>query len=486
MQHSIPSNGYRLVSGVIIVLSLFAWMLAPPGSTAAWALTGETAHVQMIPASFSDLAELVSPAVVNIRTEKIVKGRGGGRQFKRGPFDQEDPMQDFFDRFFGPEHPRNFKQRSLGSGFIIDKQGYIVTNNHVVEQADNIKVIFNDEKEFDAEVVGRDPNTDLALIKIQSDGDFHLAELGDSDSLKVGQWVVAIGNPFGLGHTVTAGIVSAKGRVIGSGPYDDYIQTDASINPGNSGGPLINMQGQVVGINTVIVAGGQGIGFAIPINLAKGIVGQLKESGEVTRGWLGVAIQDINKELAEYYNLQAGKGALVTEVFSGDPADKAGIKTKDIIVEVDGIPIASSRDLTGTIAAIRVGKKVRIKVLRDGREKTVTAIIARRDEEKLATKVSPEAKQEELGVRVAELTPEMAQRLNVGETQGVVVVNVKPGSQGEKAGLQSGDIIKEINRTPVKNVAEYRASLDKVATGETIRMFVRRPQRGFLVVKITK
>ncbi|MGD9278977.1 MAG: trypsin-like peptidase domain-containing protein, partial [Desulfobacterales bacterium] len=238
----------------------------------------------LAPESFNKLAENASPAVVNIRTVKIIKGGGRVfRHFKKGPFGEDDPFHDFFDRFFGEERPHDFKQRSLGSGFIISKDGYIVTNNHVVENAEKIEVILKDEKEFDAEIIGRDANTDLALIKIKTDRDLPVLLFGDSDALKIGQWVVAIGNPFGLEHTVTAGIVSAKGRVIGSGPYDDFIQTDASINPGNSGGPLISMEGKVVGINTAIIAGGSGIGFAIPINLVKNIVDQLKSSGEVTR-----------------------------------------------------------------------------------------------------------------------------------------------------------------------------------------------------------
>ena len=237
-------------------------------------------------------------------------------------------MEDFFNKFFNQDQQKEFKQRSLGSGFIIDKDGYIVTNNHVVENADKIKVILKDEKEFEAEIVGRDPNTDIALIRIKSGYNLPVLKIGDSDALKVGQWVLAIGSPFGLEHTVTAGIVSAKGRVIGSGPYDDFIQTDASINPGNSGGPLINMTGEVIGVNTIIIAGGQGIGFAIPINQVKGIVEQLKKHGDVTRGWLGVTIQDLPADLAEYIGIKDGKGVLVSDVISGDPADKAGIRAK--------------------------------------------------------------------------------------------------------------------------------------------------------------
>ena len=302
-----------------------------------------------------------SPSVVNIRTVKITKEGGRVyRDFYKGPFDKDDPMRDFFDRFFEQDPHREYKQRSLGSGFIIDKEGFIVTNNHVVENADEITVQLKNGKEFDAKIIGRDPNTDIALIKIKPIEDLPFLELGDSTGLKVGQWVMAIGNPFGLEHTVTAGIVSAKGRVIGSGPYDDFIQTDASINPGNSGGPLLDMQGRVVGINTAIVAGGQGIGFAIPVNLAKGIIDQLKIHGEVTRGWLGVSVQPLNQELGEYYGIKDGKGVLVTNVFPGDPADQSGIKPKDVIVAVNGKKIETPRDLTGIIADIQVGDAAKI------------------------------------------------------------------------------------------------------------------------------
>jgi len=243
-----------------------------------------TLNFEMVPESFSSLAEMASPAVVNIRAVRTAKGgEQGFRHFQQKPFGEEDRMPEFYDKFFGQKPDKNFKQRSLGSGFIIDKEGYVVTNNHVIENADEIQVILEDEKVYEAKIIGRDPNTDIALIKIESDHNFAVVKMGDSDSLKIGQWVVAIGNPFGLENTVTAGIVSAKGRILESGPYDDFIQTDASINPGNSGGPLLNMDGEVIGINTMIVAGGHGIGFAIPVNLAINVVAQLKESGAVTR-----------------------------------------------------------------------------------------------------------------------------------------------------------------------------------------------------------
>jgi len=440
-----------------------------------------------IPESFSKLAETVSPAVVNISTVKTIKGGGPVfRHFHQNPPGDQDPFKDFFDKFFGNEQQREFKQRSLGSGFIIDKDGYIVTNNHVIDDADEIKVKLNSGKEYDAKIVGRDPSTDIALIKIKADSSYSVAKLGDSDALKVGEWVVAIGSPFGLAHTVTAGIVSAKGRVIGSGPYDDFIQTDASINPGNSGGPLLNMKGNVIGINTAIIASGQGIGFAIPVNMAKDVIKQLKEQGEVTRGWLGVGIQDINDEMADYYGIKDKEGVLISKVFPGDPADEAGIKTKDIITEVNGQKIKSSHELTRIIADFHVGEKVKIKVLRDGKEKTFTVKIAKRKQAKIASSNMPYKKQEVFGIQVSDLTPEIANRLNLQETEGVVVTDVQSGSQGDDKGVQARDIIKEINHQSINSVDDYNNAINKVKKGDTVSMFIKRANSGFFVIKLTK
>ena len=455
-------------------------------------VTGPSAHAKSTeffnaPASFNQLAEMVSPAVVNIRTVKTIKGGGPVlRQFQRDPWGRKGPFKDFFERFFGEDMQKEFKQPSLGSGFIIDKEGFVVTNNHVIEDADQIKVKLKDEREYDATIVGRDPNTDIALLKIDSGEDLPTAKLGDSDELKVGQWVVAIGSPFGLEHTVTAGIVSAKGRVIGSGPYDDFIQTDASINPGNSGGPLLNLNGEVVGINTAIVAGGHGIGFAIPINLAKGIIVALKTEGEVTRGWLGVAIQDLNGDMAEYYEVENKKGVFVMDVFEGDPADKAGIKPKDIILEVNGQKIKTSRRLTSMIAGIPVGETAKIKILRDGKEKTVKVKIVKRDETKLASRGRPKEQAQEFGIRVSNLTPEIAQRLNIAETSGVIVTEIQSGGKGEEADIRVGDIIKEINRRPIETVSDYQEILSQVDSGESVNLFIRRKNAGFLVAKLIK
>jgi len=439
------------------------------------------------PESFSTLADTASPAVVNISTVKTIKGGGPVfRHFYQNPWGDQDPFKDFFEKFFGDEQQQEFKQRSLGSGFIIDKDGYIVTNNHVIADADEIKVKLNSGKEYNAKIIGRDPSTDIALIKIKADSNYSIVNLGDSDELKVGEWVVAIGNPFGLEHTVTAGIVSAKGRVIGSGPYDDFIQTDASINPGNSGGPLINMKGNVVGINTAIIASGQGIGFAVPVNLAKGVIKQLKEEGEVTRGWLGVGIQDINDEMAEYYGVKGKKGVLVSEVFPGDPADKAGIQTKDIIFEVNGQKIETSRELTRIIAGFHVGEVVKITVFRDGKEKTFKVKIAKREETERVASGIPPKEQDVFGIGVSNLTTETARRLNLRETQGVVVTGVQPNSQGEDKGIKIRDIIKEINHQSINTVDEYKDAIKKVKKGDTVSMFIKRANSGFFVIKLTK
>lgn len=441
-----------------------------------------------MPESFSELAQTVSKSVVNISTVKTVKGGSSVfRQFHRGPFRENDPFHDFFNRFFGDTPHRDYKQRSLGSGVLFDKEGYIITNNHVIENADEILVKLNNEKEYKADIVGRDPNTDLALIRVKADEELPVAKLGDSESMKVGQWVVAIGNPFGLEQTVTAGIISAKGRVIGAGPYDDFIQTDASINPGNSGGPLINMDGEVIGINTAIVASGQGIGFAIPINIAKEIVEELKESGEVTRGWLGVAIQTPDESLAEYYGIEKGEGVLITEVFPGDPAAEAGIQANDIILSVDGKAINKSRTLSRLVAGMAVGQKAEIEVLREGKKKTFTVTIAERPDELAAGGPSlGKPAEKEFGIEVSRLTPEMARQMNLPQDEALVVTDVEEGSKGEEAGVMVGDVVKEINHQPVSTVKEYRQVIDNVKKGEAVQMVIKRRRTGFLVVKLMK
>jgi len=481
------TNRVNRISFILGMIALVAGMMLVDPHFSGPAADAKSTEYFNAPASFNHLAEIASPAVVNIRTVKTIKGGGPVfRQFQRDPWGKNSPFKEFFERYFGDDMQREFKQPSLGSGFIIDESGFVVTNNHVIEDADQIKVKLKDEREFDAKIVGRDPNTDLALLKIASGQNLPTITMGDSDALKVGEWVVAIGSPFGLEHTVTAGIVSAKGRVIGSGPYDDFIQTDASINPGNSGGPLLNMNGEVIGINTAIVASGSGIGFAIPINLAKDIIMALKNEGEVTRGWLGVAIQDLNGDMAEYYGIEDKKGVFVADVFEGDPADQAGIKAKDIILEVNGEKIKTSRQLTSMIAGIAVGDHARIKILRDGKEKTVKVKIAKRTEDKLSARERPKEQAEEFGIRVSDLKPEIVQQFNIDETSGVIVTHVESGSKGDDAGVRPGDIIKEINRKPVKNTEDYQAILQELSSGDAVNLFLRRENAGFLVVKLVK
>ena len=475
------------ISMVSVVLAVGLVVGVGPGT----ALAKKTDAVQMVPANFSLLAKEARPAVVNIRTVKTIKG--GGRVFRHffgspygqgNPFGDKDPFHDFFGpRGKGPQ--RDFKERSLGSGFIIDKAGYIVTNNHVIEGADEITVKLSNEKEYKAKVIGRDANTDLALIKIDAKG-LAALKVGDSESLEVGSWVVAIGSPFGLEQTVTAGIVSAKGRIIGSGPYDDFIQTDASINPGNSGGPLLNLNGEVVGINTAIVARGQGIGFAIPIDMAADIIAQLKTGKGVTRGWLGVGIQNLTEELKTYYNLGDNTGVLVSQVFEGDPADKAGIKVGDIILKVDGQAITSSRELSRMIAGLEVGKQARIAILRDGKEMTRSVKLAKRDDGRQVAKAEQE-KSDDLGIEVTALTKQTAKRLGIDEGEkGVLVTEVEPGGKGERAGINTADVIKEINRKQVGSLKEYKKLLGKIDAGDEFSLLIRRPSAGFLVIQLEK
>ena len=466
----------------LVVAAVVAVILSS-GLVPAGASTNVPAR--MIPENFSSLAKNVSPAVVHIRVEKTVRGEGPAvHSFGQAPFGGDERYQDYFNRFFGGRRPPESKQKSLGSGFIIDKAGYIVTNDHVVKDAEKIKVILKDEREFEAEVVGRDSQTDIALIKIDVKDDLPMAPLGRSDTLQVGEWVAAIGSPFGLEHTVTAGIVSAKGRLIGSGPYDDFIQTDASINPGNSGGPLVNMQGEVVGINTMIIAGGQGIGFALPIDLAKTIVSQLKTKGEVTRGWLGVTIQDLKKDLSEYYGVKDGAGVLVMEVAPGDPADRAGIQPKDILLEVNGEKMTSSRQLTARAARLGVGETARVTVLRNGKKKTFDVTIGKRPLTVADSAQPPQKKETEFGFQVAELTPEQARRLNSSEESGVVVVGVTTGSKAYKAGVQQGDLIVEINRRTVRSVADFKTLIQKYKNGKAIALLVKRMNSGMVVIHL--
>jgi serine protease Do len=428
--------------------------------------------------TFSQLAEKLKPAVVNISTTVVVKGQPffGGRP---SPFGGQDPFREFWEKFFGGQMPQERETRSLGSGFIINKEGYIVTNNHVVENAKEIIVTLHNEKDYKAEVIGKDKKTDLALIKIEAEGDLPVAPLGDSEKLGVGEWVLAIGNPFGLAETVTAGIVSAKGRVIGAGPYDDFIQTDASINPGNSGGPLFNFWGEVVGINTAIIAAGQGIGFAIPINMAKELLPQLKEKGRVTRGWLGVGIQAVTSQLAESFGLEEKKGALVAQVFKDGPAEKAGIKQGDVILEFDEKEISEFGDLSRIVASTPVGKAVAIKVFRNGQVIPLQATVAEMEE---PTEIAKAPSRKPLGLTVQNITPEIARSLGLEVATGVVVTGIEPGSSAAKAGIRRGDVIQEVNRKSIKDAQEFGQVIKTAKDEENLLFLIRREGNNLFVV----
>jgi serine protease Do len=438
------------------------------------------AFAKPVSPDFVELAKKNKPTVVNINTSKVVTP---GAQFNR-PFGNRgaNPFDDFFDRFFDQTPRRPQTARSLGSGFIISGDGYILTNYHVVAGADEIKVKLSDSREFKGVLKGGDEKLDIALIKIDAKGNLPVAPLGDSDTLEVGEPVMAIGNPFGLAQTVTAGIVSAKGRVIGSGPYDDFIQTDASINPGNSGGPLFNSKGEVVGINTAIVAGGQGIGFAIPINMAKEIIPQLKEKGKVTRGWFGVVVQPVTPELAQSFGLAETNGVLVSQVIKDSPAERAGLKSGDIIIEFDGKPIHEMHELPRIAANLPVGKKAAVKILRDGKveEKTVTI------EQMKEVADDGAVVQEKLGLVVTDLNKELATKLGIKEQTGVIVAEVKPGGAAEEAGVASGDIIVQVDNTPTPTVPEFKKALEARKPGSVLRMLLRRGSNSIFVAMKTE
>jgi serine protease Do len=426
--------------------------------------------VPVAPGSFSQLAKNASPSVVNISTVKVVKGGG---QIP-SPFGPDDPFREFFERFFGDRAPKDFKQRSLGTGFIIDKEGFILTNNHVVEGTDEITVTLADKREFAAKIIGRDPKTDLALIRIESDQVLSALPLGDSDKLEVGDWVMAIGNPYGLGHTVTAGIVSAKYRQIGAGAYDNFIQTDASINPGNSGGPLLNTAGEVIGVNTAIFSqsgGSIGIGFATPINMAKDLLPQLKK-GKVVRGWLGVVIQNVTPELKDKLKLSTERGALVADVVSGGPAEKAGIERGDVIVRFDDKDISESDDLPYVVAATPVGKTVMVEVIRKGQRESIQVEIGELEEEE-KPQVASEARPN-LGLTVREITPELARNFGLSETSGVVIVQVQANSPAQEAGLAPGDMILEIDQVEVKDLEQFNKMTEGYKAGDTILFLIKR------------
>jgi serine protease Do len=445
-------------------------------------ITSAQADEPFGPQTFIKVAEKEKPSVVNISTTQIIKRTRPPGIGPQHPFSENDPFWDFFEKFFGDMPQEDIKKRSLGSGFIIDKEGLILTNNHVIQGASEIKVKLHDEREFDAKVIGTDPKTDLALIKINAKDNLPVTVLGDSDKLQVGEWVMAIGNPFGLTETVTVGVVSAKGRVIGAGPYDDFIQTDASINPGNSGGPLLNIKGEVVGINAAIYAGGQGIGFAIPINIAKEVLHDLKTKGKVVRGWLGVMIQKITPELAKSFDLKESEGALVSDVVPKGPADDAKIKRGDVIIEFDGKKIESMEMLPRLVAATKPKSKVTVVVLRNGKKKKLSVVVGEMKEQVAKASEEPsEDIEKTLGMSVQQITPDIKRYFNLQDETGVVISNVLRNGMAAEAGLAVGDIIKEINRKPVRNLDDYRKMMKGVKKNDTILLLIKRGETTLFV-----
>lgn len=442
--------------------------------------------------SFAPAIEELGKSVVNIRTE----AKEAPTQGQKPRAFSEGEGQTPFDFFFQiPPEQQNRSFSSLGSGFVIHPDGYIVTNHHVVDKASKILVTFRDEKKaYQATLIGSDAKTDLALIKVDhSNGKLTAAPVGDSDAIRTGDWVIAIGNPFRLGHTATVGIVSAKSRRIPTGgPYDSFIQTDASINPGNSGGPLFNAKGEVIGVNTAIYSPGRfgqtgfniGIGFAIPINLVKTVISQVKDKGKVTRGWLGVLIQPVSSDVAEALKLQEARGALVADVVPNSPAAKAGLKRGDVITLYDGKPVQENDELPLMVAETELGKQVKIEVVRAGKPKEFAVTIEELKDEQEA-EAGTESEQQQLGLTVQEVTPDIARSLGLEDNSGIVVTNVEPGSPAANAGLRRGDIVLEVGGTAVDSPAAFRDATKDLQPNKPLLLLVRRGNNTiFFTLKI--
>ncbi|MBI3092600.1 MAG: DegQ family serine endoprotease [Candidatus Tectomicrobia bacterium] len=476
---------------VVLLLGLFA--LALPLVSGVGDSQAGASNEPLSRRWVADIVKSQRQAVVGITTQR--RASQSQRQF-RGPFHRNPSLREFFERFFEemPRSPRD--QRGLGSGFIISRDGFVITNNHVIDEADEIVLTMHDDSEQTAKVVGRDPATDLALVKFEPKAGMELtvAKLGNSDDMEIGDWVVAIGSPFGLFGTVTVGVVSAKGRNIGGGRYADFIQTDAPINPGNSGGPLLNVNGEVIGINTMIIPGGQGnpfggmpgnigIGFAVPINQAKSILEDLREKGKVTRGWLGVYIQKVTPELAGEFKLEKPRGALVADVMQGGPAEKAGIKKGDIITDFNGKKIEEMEELPRFVAQTKPGTKVALKYIRDSKPQEANLEVGKLEEDVVAGRAAP-ALSERLGMNVQDITSDIAESLGLKETQGILVADVESGGAGEKAGMRRGDVILEVNRKSIKSVRDFEAELNAAKGKESVLMLVKRgDSTRFVAVK---
>lgn len=456
-----------MMSRVFFAVVVLVWIASLAGGLTACTENKEPTKVIGFPQSFADLSKQVTPAVVNISTTTTIRIPG-------------NLFQQYFGPFYGDIPDRELKQRSLGSGFIVEKDGYIITNNHVIDGANEIKVKLADGKESTAQVIGRDSKTDLALIKISTlFKDLPTLQLGDSTAMQVGDWVLAVGNPFGLEHTVTQGIISSSGRVIGLGPYDNFLQTDAPINPGNSGGPLVNMKGEVIGINSAIVAAGQGIGFAIPSNTAKIIVAQLREKGKVVRGWIGVSIQTVTPGIAAALGLKEVRGVLVSDTVPGGPAEQGGLQKGDVIIAFDGKKVNEPKDLSWLVAETPVGKEVDVKLIREGKEIDLKLKIAEMIGEPMVSQAPGPGIG--LGLTVDNLRPELREKYQIKARSGVVVLGVVPGSASYLAGLQAGDVILEINKLRVTDLKQYGQIMAKIEQGRPILLLIQRSGQTFFV-----
>ncbi|MEW6002037.1 MAG: DegQ family serine endoprotease [Nitrospirota bacterium] len=429
--------------------------------------------------AFSEIVNVISPAVVNISTTKVLKRNSG-------PF-LEDPFFDLFSPFHDFRIPKKWKEQSLGSGVIVSSEGYIITNNHVVERADEIKITLFDKRTFRGKMVGADPKTDIAVLRIDADN-LPTIQWGNSENLQVGEFVLSIGNPYGLNHTVTMGIISAVGRAnVGIADYEDFIQTDAAINPGNSGGPLVNIKGELIGINTAIFSrtgGYQGIGFAVPSNMARLIMDHLVKKGKVVRGWVGITIQELTPELAQKFNLRQTKGALVSDVARNSPAEKAGIIRGDIIVEFNGREVKDVSSLRNMVAQSKVGTEISMKLLRASKEYAVRVIITELPIEMTEVLSSQQPEDSELetftGLTVTDLTKEIARQLGLSkEERGVIVARVEPGSIADEAGIKKGDIIKEVDKKKVENLEDFNRITSIIKRNETVLLFINRGGQKF-------
>jgi serine protease Do len=458
-------KGISLLSLLILILLWHAWTLnAEERITARDWRNG-----------FVQVAKKVQPSVVSIRSERTVtlSPEGRGEDFFKGT-----PFEDFFKQHGGP--PMKRKQMGEGSGVIVDPKGYILTNYHVVAGADKLAVRLFDGRELKGTVQGTDSKTDLAVVHVEA-MDLPLAVLGDSDKIQVGEWAIAIGSPFGLEETVTVGVISAKGRTgLGTGTYEDFIQTDASINPGNSGGPLVNIEGEVIGINAMIISPGQGIGFAIPINLAKSIMEELIKTGKIIRPWVGIGLQDLTPELMNNFNVKEKEGALISQIYEGSPAEKADLKTGDIIIQIDGKKIKDSQDVVREVLKRQVGQKILFEVIRDGKHTEVAVITAQMPSELGEQRPARPAK-EWFGLRVSMVTPDIAKQLGFAKAEGVIIEGVEMGSAAQGAGLRKGDVILEVNRQRIKDENDYRDAMEKVKPDQGILLLISREGSTFFV-----